>query len=120
MKIPKMRLAAEVCLVSALSLGTAEATAKVLPISDELRRRIHALIHDSRYNGPPSETTTLSSLSASGGTTALPPLAQFETNWTPRLFPPSYGAVYPPAMQPWHLGWLDDEVVKDTRQSTQQ
>ncbi len=54
-------------------------------------------------------------ITASGpGATALPPIAEFSTNWTPRLFPPSYKAVYPPAMQPWHLGWLDDELVAQT------
>jgi hypothetical protein len=66
----------------------------------------------TEYHFPESSSR---SISASGpGATALPPIAEFSTNWTPRLFPTSYKAVYPPAMQSWHLGWLDDELVAQT------
>jgi len=108
MKIPNMQWSAELCLASAFILVGAD----VVPLPGDIERLIRNLVHQSHHSYAPPEST-LSSMSASGssGTTALPPIAEFTTNWTPRLFPPSYKAVYPPAMQPWHLGWLDDEFV---------
>ena len=125
LKIPNMQWSAELLLASALSLPAAESTAEIVP--PQIERRNALTPHydwspteytfmipphtHTEYHFPESSGRSISADSGSNGTTALPPIAEFSTNWTPRLFPPSYKAVYPPVMQPWHLGWLDDEFV---------
>ena len=101
MKIPNMQWSAELCLASAFILVGAD----VVPLPGDIERLIRNLVHQSHHSYTPPEST-LSSISASGGTTGLPPIAEFESNWVPRrTFPVASYEVA--SSYPFGFGWND-------------